>query len=170
MPAKTKGILSYFEKEWRSLDAWLDLNYFFIDEEFDKQYQDVERTLILISFFTGVAIVISCSGIFALTAIAAQQRTKEIGIRKVLGASVPNIVSLLSADFLKLVVIAIVLATPFAWYSMRQWLRDFAYTTNLDWWIFILAGLSALLIAFITIGIQSIKAALNNPVKSLHND
>jgi putative ABC transport system permease protein len=170
MPAKAKTMLSYLQDEWKSLDAWLDFNYFFVDEEFDKQYLDVERTLLLITFFTGVAIVISCSGIFALTAIAAQQRTKEIGIRKVLGASVSNIVALLSLDFLKLVCIAIMVAIPFAWYGMKQWLQDFAYPISLQWWIFILAGFVAIVIAFFTIGLQSVKAALNNPVNSLHND
>jgi putative ABC transport system permease protein len=170
MPDKAQNVLPYLEKEWKSLDSWLDFNYFFIDEEFDMQYRGVERTLFLISFFAGVAIVISCAGIFALSAIAAQQRTKEIGIRKVLGASVANIVGLLSKEFIKLVIIAMILAAPFAWYGMRKWLEDFAYQIDLEWWIFILAGLVALLIAFFTTGLQSIKAAMNNPVNSLHND
>lgn len=170
MPDHAAGVISLLEKEWASLDSWFGLNYFFIDEEFDLQYKDVERTLLLISFFTGVAIIISCSGIFALSAISAQQRTKEIGIRKVLGASVYSIVGLLSVDFIRLVLIAMVLAAPFAWYGMRQWLKDFAYQVSLDWWIFVLAGCIAVLIAFATTGLQSVKAALNNPVDSLHND
>jgi putative ABC transport system permease protein len=170
MPDKAGEIISMLEKKWSELDPWLDLNYFFIDEEFDKQYKDVERTLLLISFFTGMAIIISCSGIFALSAISAQQRTKEIGIRKVLGASITSIVTLLSRDFLKLVLIAMVLAAPLAWYGMNEWLTDFAYPVALDWWIFVLAGSIALVIAFATTGVQSVKAALTNPVDSLHSD
>ncbi len=170
MPAKAGQIISLLQKKWAALDPWLGLNYFFIDEEFDVQYKGVERTLLLIGIFTVVAIVISCSGIFALSAIAAQQRTKEIGIRKVLGASVGNIVSLLSKDFMRLVIIAIVLSSPFAWYAMSRWLQDFAYKISIDWWIFAISGAVALLIAFFTTGIQSVRAALNNPVDSLHND
>jgi putative ABC transport system permease protein len=170
MPGKVRGIVSTLEKEWRSLDSWLDFNYFFIDEEFDKQYKDVDRTFVLITFFAAIAIVISCAGIFALSAIAAQQRTKEIGIRKVLGASVASIIGLLSKDFIKLVGVAIALAAPCAWYGMSQWLEDFAYKVDLDWWIFALAGAIALAIAFFTTGLQSVKAALNNPVTSLRND
>jgi putative ABC transport system permease protein len=170
MPDKAQGVLAYLQNEWKSLDSWLDFNYFFVDAAFDEQYRSVERTLFLIAFFAIVAIILSCSGIFALTAIAAHQRTKEIGIRKVLGASVTSIVGLLSKDFLKLVIIAMVLAAPLAWYGMNKWLQDFAYPINLDWWIFVLAGLSVLIIAFFTISLQSGKAALSNPVKSLRND
>jgi putative ABC transport system permease protein len=110
--------------------------------------------------------VISCAGIFALSAIAAQQRTKEIGIRK----AVSGIVGLLSKDFVRLVMIAVILATPLAWYGMSQWLNDFPYKTPLDWWIFALAGCVALIIAFLSTGVQSVKAATNNPVDSLHNE
>jgi putative ABC transport system permease protein len=170
IPDKAQGVLGYLQKEWKSLDAWLDFSYFFVDDTFDEQYRSVERTLFLITFFAIVAIVLSCSGIFALTAIAAQQRTKEIGIRKVLGASVTNIVGLLSKDFLKLVIIAMVLAAPLAWYGMTKWLQDFAYPIDMDWWIFVLAGLSVLIIAFFTISLQSGKAALSDPVKSLRNE
>ncbi len=170
MPDKAQGVLEYLQKEWKSLDPWLDFNYFFVDDTFDEQYRSVERTLFLITFFAIVAIILSCSGIFALTAIAAQQRTKEIGIRKVLGATVTNIVGLLSKDFLTLVIIAMVLAAPLAWYGMSRWLQDFAYPINMDWWIFVLAGVSVLIIAFFTISLQSGKAALSNPVKSLRNE
>jgi putative ABC transport system permease protein len=167
---KAQPIVSRLESEWKKLDSFSDFTYFFVDEDFNRQYQGVERTLFLISLFAIVAVVISCSGIFALSAIAAQQRTKEIGVRKVLGASVSNVVTLLSRDFIKLVLIAIVFATPLAWYSMDSWLQDFAYRIGLDWWIFTLAGVLAIAIAFITIGAQAVKAALNNPIKSLRND
>lgn len=170
MPDKVAGILTLLQNEWKSLDAWLGFNYFFVDEEFDAQYKGIERTLVLISFFASVAIVISCAGIFALSAITAQHRTKEIGIRKVLGASVQSIVGLLSKDFIKLVVIAMILAAPLAWYGMSLWLEDFAYKIPLDWWIFALAGAIALLVALVTTGLQSVRAALNNPVDSLRNE
>lgn len=170
IPSKEKDVISYLENEWKSLDSFSSLTYFFVDEEFDRQYAGVERTLILITFFAFVAIVISCSGIFALSAIAAQQRTKEIGIRKVMGASVGNIVTLLSKDFIKLVLVAVVFAVPVAWYGMNQWLQDFAYKIDIQWWIFVLAGVTSLLIAFLTIGSQSIRAALNNPVNSLRSE
>ncbi|HET7179345.1 MAG TPA: FtsX-like permease family protein, partial [Chryseosolibacter sp.] len=170
MPGTAPEIISLLQEEWKSLGSWLGLNYFFIDEEFDLQYKSVERTVWLIGVFTAVAIILSCSGIFALSAIVAQQRTKEIGIRKVLGASVANIVRLLSKDFLRLVIIAMVLAAPLAWYGMSAWLQDFAYRISIEWWVFAAAGTVALLIAFFTTGVQSVKAALNNPVDSLHND
>jgi putative ABC transport system permease protein len=170
VPEKAKGIIAFLQKEWKPLDAFTDLTYFFVDEDFNRQYRNVETTLFLIGLFAFVAIVISCSGIFALSAIAAQQRTKEIGIRKVLGASVMSVVSLLSRDFIKLVAIAVVLATPLAWYGMNEWLQDFAYRVGLEWWLFTLAGILAITIAFFTIGVQAIRAAMNNPVNSLRND
>ena len=169
-PGKEASVLSFLQDQWKSLDAWLGFNYFFMDEEFNAQYKPVERTLMLIGIFTAVAIIISCAGIFALSAIVAQQRTKEIGIRKVLGATVPSIVRLLSMDFIKLVLIAVVFASPLAWYGMSRWLNDFAYKAGLDWWMFAFAGCVAVLVAFATTGVQSIRAALNNPAKSLHND
>lgn len=170
IPSKAKDIISYLEKEWKALDSYGSFSYFFVDEEFDNQYASVERTLILISFFALVAIVISCAGIFALSAIAAQQRTKEVGIRKVMGASMSDVVTLLSKDFVKLVAVAVLVAVPGAWYGMNQWLEDFAYKTDLEWWIFIVAGLAALMIAFFTIASQSVKAAVTNPVDSLRSE
>jgi putative ABC transport system permease protein len=108
--------------------------------------------------------------LFGLAAFMAEQRTKEIGVRKVLGASVPNIVGLLSKDFLKLVVIAIVIASPLAWYAMNSWLKDFAYKIDIEWWVFALAGTLAVAIALLTVSFQSIKAALMNPVNSLRSE
>lgn len=109
-------------------------------------------------------------GLFAVALISIEQRTKEIGVRKVLGASVTSIVALLAGDFLKLVLIAIVVASPLAWYAMNQWLGDFAYRIDMPWWVFILSGLLAVLIAFATISFRSVKAALMNPVKSLRSE
>jgi putative ABC transport system permease protein len=114
--------------------------------------------------------LIACLGLFGLAAYAAEQRNKEIGIRKVLGASVSGIVSMLSMDFIKLVCIAIVIASPIAWFAMNKWLQDFAYRINISWWIIAVAGLTAMLIAFITISFQSIRAAIANPVKSLRSE
>jgi putative ABC transport system permease protein len=117
-----------------------------------------------------VAIVISCLGLFGLAAFSAEQRSKEIGIRKVLGASVSGIVGLLSKDFLKLVMVALVIATPIAWWGMSKWLQAFVYRINISWWMFALAGLLAILIALFTVSFQAIKAALMNPVKSLRSE
>ena len=117
-----------------------------------------------------LTILISCLGLFGLAAFTAEQRTKEIGVRKVLGASVVSIVTLLSKDFLKLVLIAIVLASPIAWYAMTKWLQDFAYKIDIEWWVFALAGLLAVSIALLTVSFQSVKAALMNPVNSLRSE
>jgi putative ABC transport system permease protein len=119
---------------------------------------------------TSLAVIIACLGLFGLAAYAAEQRSKEIGIRKVLGASVSNIASMLSKDFIKLVVIAIIISSPIAWYLMHKWLQDFAYRVNFDWWILAIAGGVAILIAFATISFQSIKAAVANPVDSLRSE
>ena len=120
--------------------------------------------------FTLVAILVACLGLFGLAAFTVQQRNKEIGIRKVLGASIPGIASLLAKDFLTLVLLSIVVATPVAWYLLNGWLQDFAYRIQLSWWMFALAGMAAILIALLTVGFQSIKAALANPVKSLRSE
>ena len=117
-----------------------------------------------------MAIFISCLGLFGLAAFSAEQRNKEIGVRKVLGASVTGIVQLLSMDFLKLVFIAMIIATPIAWWAMYQWLQHFAYRITISWWMFALAGLVAVVIAFVTISFQSVKAAMANPVKSLRSE
>lgn len=120
--------------------------------------------------FAVLAIFIACLGLFGLAAFTAEQRTKEIGIRKVLGASVSGIVQLLSGEFLKLVLIAVVIASPIAWYAMDRWLQDFAYRAYIPWWVFALAGLAAVVIALLTVSFQSVKAALTNPVKALRSE
>src|SRR6185436_6489542 len=121
-------------------------------------------------YFTIVAIIISCLGLFGLATFTAEQRTKEIGIRKVLGASVHGVVGLLSKDFLKLVIIAVLIASPVAWYAMNKWLQNFAYQTSITWQVFALTASIAILIAFVTISFQAIKAAVANPVKSLRTE
>jgi putative ABC transport system permease protein len=129
-----------------------------------------ERQGSLFTIFAGIAIFIACLGLLGLSAFAITQRVKEIGIRKVLGASAGNLVILLSKDFLKLVIIAAVIAFPIAWFAMHKWLGDFAYRINISWWVFIIAGFIAAAIAVLTVSIQALKAAMANPVKSLRTE
>jgi putative ABC transport system permease protein len=143
---------------------------YFLDEVFDKLYKNEQQEEVLFNYFAGIAIFISCLGLLGLAAYTAQVRTREIGIRKVLGSSVSGIVGLLATDFIKLVFIAIVIASPVAWYIMNNWLNGFAYKVGISWTVFALAGIIAVVIAFATISIQSIKAALTNPVKSLKSE
>ncbi len=141
-----------------------------MDADFDATYRTEQRMGRIFIIFTSLAIIIACLGLFGLSAYAAEQRTKEIGIRKVLGANISTIVRMLSLDFIKLVFISILIATPVAWWAMNKWLQDFAYRINIQWWVLVIAGLVAILIAFMTISFQSIKAALANPVKSLRSE
>lgn len=145
-------------------------SYFFLDDLFNQQYKSDILFGKLFGMFALLGIVIACFGLLGLSAYNVLQRTREIGIRKVLGATEQNILVLLSKDFMKLVIIALVIAVPVAWYIMNKWLQDFAYRTDITWWIFAVAGLLALLIAFVTISFQSIKAAISNPVKSLRTE
>jgi putative ABC transport system permease protein len=168
--ADLKGLGEQIKAKWTAFSPNHEFNYAFMDQEFDKLYRAEQRTGQIAVSFTSLAIIIACLGLFGLAAYAAEQRIKEIGIRKVLGAKVSNIVGLLSKDFIKLVFIAIAVATPFAWYFMHKWLEGFAYRQDFQWWIVILAGVGAILIAFVTISFQSIKAALTNPVKSLKSE
>ncbi|MGD1946177.1 MAG: ABC transporter permease [Croceivirga sp.] len=144
--------------------------YQFVDEAYSQKFTDEQRIEKLASLFTLLTILISCLGLFGLASYMAQNRIKEIGVRKVLGASVSGITTLLSKDFLKLVGISLIIAIPISWYTMNQWLKDFAFRIELSWWIFGLAGLIALMIAFVTVSYQAIKAAKSNPVKSLRTE
>lgn len=162
--------LAATEKLWKKYNPGYPFEYTFLDETYDRMYRSEQRTGQLFNFFAGIAILVCCLGLFGLAAFTAEQRTKEIGVRKVLGASVVSIVGLLSKDFLKLVLIAIVIASPIAWWAMNQWLADFAYKISIGWWMFTLAGLLAVGIALVTVSFQSIKAALTNPVKSLRSE
>ncbi len=164
------SLISQIENKWKSIAPNLQFNYSFMDEDFDATYRSEQRIAKIFVAFTSLAIIIACLGLFGLAAYAAEQRTKEIGVRKVLGAGLSSIVGMLSKDFIKLVVIAIVIAAPLAWLTMRQWLQGFAYRQNVQWWVIVAAGAGAILIAFITISFQSIKAALINPVKSLRSE
>ncbi|MGC4101700.1 ABC transporter permease [Ferruginibacter sp.] len=158
------------EKKWKQYNADFPFEYFFLDNIFNNLYRSEQRTGSLFNVFALMAIIISCLGLFGLATYTAQVRTKEIGVRKVLGASVPGIIKLLAGDFIKLVLIAITIATPVAWYLMNKWLQDFAYKTNIGWMVFALAGLAAVVIAVATISFQAIKAAVANPVKSLRTE
>lgn len=162
--------VSAVQSSWASLIPNYPFEANFLDMSFNQQYQREEKAKILLSWFSALIIFIACLGLFGLATFTTEQRTKEIGIRKVLGASVSSIVTLLSKDFLKLVLISIIVASPLAWYAMNQWLNDFAYKIDIEWWMFILAGLLAVGIALLTVSFQSIKAALMNPVKSLRSE
>jgi len=164
------GLMSQIKNKWKSFSPSQQFNYSFMDEDFDAAYRSEQRVGQIFISFSTLAIVIACLGLFGLAAYAAEQRNKEIGIRKVLGASVSAIVGMLSMDFVKLVFISILISSPIAWIVMNKWLQDFAYRVNMHWWILGIAGSVAILIAFITISFQSIKAALANPVKSLRSE
>ena len=158
------------KNSWSKLMPGHPFDYFFVDEDYSKQYQTEQRLSSLSLIFSVLVILISCLGLFGLVMVAVSQRIKEIGVRKVLGASITSIASLLSKDFLKLVGIAILIASPIAWWLMTIWLEDFPYRINIGWWVFFAAGILALLIALITVSLQTIKAAITNPVKSLRTE
>jgi len=169
-PGHTAAALTYLQQVYKQFDANNPLEIHFLDQNFAQQYAAEKKHEKVLLLFTVLAVFISGLGLFGLSAFTAAQRTKEIGIRKVLGASVSGIAFLLSKDFLKLVLLANLLAWPIAWYGMQQWLQHFAYRTNISWWIFALAGLTAIVIALLTVSIQALKAALANPVKALRDE
>jgi len=158
------------EKQFKQYNGLYPFGYAFLDEIFDNLYRSERQEATLFDYFSGITIFISCLGLLGLATYTAQVRTREIGVRKVLGASVSGITTMLSMDFLKLVLIAIVIATPLAWYSMNKWLQGFAYRIHIQWWVFAVAGLLAVLIAFATISYQAVKAAVMNPVRSLRSE
>jgi putative ABC transport system permease protein len=168
--ADVKPTLAALEKQWKTLIPNRPFSFYFMDEFYDRQYRAEERFGNLFMDFSILAIFISCLGLLGLASYSTMQRTKEIGIRKVMGASVTNIIQLLSKDFLTLVLISFFIAAPLSWYFMHKWLSDFAYQTDISWWIFAISGLLALLIALFTISFLSVKAAVTNPVKSLRTE
>jgi putative ABC transport system permease protein len=157
-------------KEWKKIYPEEDFNYSFFDESIAKFYKKDQQTASLLNWISGLTIFISCLGLLGLVIYTTTQRTKEIGVRKVLGASVSQIVSLLSKDFVRLVIIAFVIAAPLAWWAMHKWLEDFAYRTTISWWIFALSGFAMIIIALLTLSIQTIRSAITNPVKSLRTE
>ncbi len=167
---KSKQAIASMEKVFKKFNPGFPFKYYFTDDEIAKNYKAEHTVSKLSRYFAFLAIFISCLGLFGLVTFTAEQKTKEIGIRKVLGASVTGIVRMLSKDFLKLVLIASVIAFPVAWWAMNKWLMDFEYRIDIGWWVFVVAGITALLIALLTISFQSIKAAIANPVKSLRTE
>jgi putative ABC transport system permease protein len=169
-PGNTEDAIAKVQAAWKKIMPDQPLEYTFQDEQLDLLHRREMKFEALFSYLTGLAIIIACLGLFGLSAFMAEQRTKEIGIRKVLGASVKGLVTLLSKDFVKLILIAIVVASGLAWYFMNIWLQDFVYRVTIDWWVFLLGGIVALLIALLTISFHAIKTAISNPVKSLRNE
>jgi putative ABC transport system permease protein len=164
------SLLKEMDQSWKKINPDIPFVYSFLDRDFQNNYEKDKRASVIVSYFTSIAILIACLGLFGLSAFSAEQRIREIGIRKVLGASVGNITSLLSKDFIRLVLIAIIIASPIAWYGMNKWLLDFAYKIQLSWWMFASAGLFALFIALITVIFQAVKAGLASPVKNLRSE
>ncbi|HYM94323.1 MAG TPA: ABC transporter permease, partial [Chitinophagaceae bacterium] len=165
-----KPLISQIQNKWKALAPGMPFSYRFMDDAFNNMYRVEQRVGQISITFSILAILIACLGLFGLVTYMAEQRTKEIGVRKVLGASVPDLVTMLSKDFLKLVGIASLIAFPVAWWAMHKWLQDFTYRINISWWIFIAAGFLALVIALLTVSFQAIKAAIANPVKSLKTE
>ncbi|RKN25053.1 FtsX-like permease family protein, partial [Aquimarina sp. AD1] len=169
-PNNIKETIGEIEKLWESFLPEQPFDYFFLDDSFNEQYENEERFGNLFLYFASLAILISCLGLLGLAAYSTLQRRREIGIRKVIGASVSEIVNLLSKDFLKLVMIAFAIASPIAWYVMYNWLQDFAFRIDIKWWMFLLSGGSAILIAILTVSFHAVKASLSNPVKTLRTE
>ncbi|MCB9277853.1 MAG: ABC transporter permease [Lewinellaceae bacterium] len=167
---RTAEALDHIKKTWQTFLPDFPFDYQFLDQQYGRLYEAEQRQGRVFIGFALIAILIACLGLFGLAAFVAQQRVKEIGVRKVLGATTAGIVGLLSRDFLKLVLVALVIAVPLSWYLMNHWLQNFAYRIGISWWIFALAGVLAVLIAFVTVSFQSIRAALVNPVESLRSE
>ncbi len=157
----------YLEEKWKEFNPKWAFDYFFVDQAFANLYKSERRLSEVIGGFSILAIFIACLGLLGLVSYSTEQRTKEIGVRKVLGASIPSILFMISKEFLKWIIIANIIAWPIAYYFMHKWLQDFAYEINISWWIFALSGVIAIIIALLTVSIQAIKAAIANPVESL---
>ena len=168
--SNTTKSLAYLESTWKKFIPDIPFEYNFLDENFDRLYESEQRQGTIFTTFACIAIFIASLGLLGLSAFTISQRIKEIGVRKVLGADTSSIVILLSTEFLKLVAIAAIIAFPVAWYSMRNWLKDFAYRVNIQWWVFLLAAVAAMLVVLVTVSFQVIKAAVANPIKSLRSE
>ena len=168
--ADTEQVIAAMEKNWKSLSPDQPFSYRFLDDSFARMYEAEQRIGAIAGIFGMLSVLVSCLGLFGLAAFTTEQRSKEIGIRKVLGASVTGITGLLAKDFMKLVLLSIVIATPLAWYFMKKWLSDFAFRIDIQWWMFAAAGAVAVAVAFLTVSFQSVRAALANPVKSLRSE
>ena len=169
-PGNVESMMDKMKKFWKSELPDKEFKGSFLDENTERWFRKEKQLSAIYSIAAGIAIIISCMGLFAIALLMIEQRIKEIGVRKSLGASVQSIVTMLSKDFIKLVLVSIVIASPIAWYAMNNWLKDFAYHINIQWWVFVLTGLLAIAIAVLTVSYQSIRAALMNPVKSLRSE
>jgi putative ABC transport system permease protein len=167
---RTDEAIAFIQSAWRDIFPDRPLEYQFLDDHFAEVYRADTQVSRIVSVLAGLAIFISCLGLFGLASYAAEKRVKEIGIRKVMGASVNSIVALLSRHFVRLVLLANLLAWPLAWLAMHRWLQDYAYRVSLSWWVFAIAGIAALCIALVTVSILAVKAAMNNPVESLRSE
>jgi putative ABC transport system permease protein len=161
------GTIKHIESKWKEFAPQMPFEYSFLDQDYDNLYMNERQTRKLFSIFSFLAIFIACLGLFGLASFIADQKTKEIGIRKVLGASVTRIVKNLNKSFLKWVLIANLIAWPIAWFAMNRWLENFAYRIGLSWWMFVLAAVLAVFIALLTVSFQTVKAALKNPIDSI---
>ena len=175
MLVKLKGqhlaqTISFIEKKWKTLIADRPFEYRFMDEDYNQLYRSEQRLGKIMNLFSAVAIALACMGLFGLSSYAARQRGKEIGVRKVLGASVFSVWNLLSRDFVKLVVLSFLIATPLAYYSMHSWLQNYHYRASISWWIFATVGIFAIVITLITVSIEAIKVAWANPVEALRTE
>ncbi len=165
-----QGLLAAMKKEWNTFNTDEPFTYSFMDDLYNKTYSTEQKTGTILNIFAILTVLVACLGLFGLATYTAEQRTKEIGIRKVLGASVTQVTRMLSKDFIKLVFIACIIAFPLSYWAMDKWLQSFAYRINIDWWVFVLAAVAALFIALLTVSFQAIKAAISNPVKSLRTE
>jgi len=168
--ANLQNLIAGIQNKWKTMAPGLPFNYRFLNESFDQMYRAEQRAGTIALIFSVLAIFIACLGLFGLATFIAKQRTKEIGIRKVLGASVSSVTKMLSKDFIKLVIISCAVAFPLSWFAMNKWLQSFAYRIHISWWVFMVAGAMAILIALITVSFQAIKAAVANPVESLRSE
>jgi ABC-type antimicrobial peptide transport system permease subunit len=166
----SSAALTQIEKVFKKYNPGAPFDYRFTSEEYAKKFNDEERIGNLALFFAVLAIFISCLGLFGLASFVAEQRTKEIGVRKVLGASIPRIWKMLSKDFVLLVIISFLIAVPVAWFNLHKWLQRYEYRTEISLWVFAISGLGAMLITLLTVSFQAIKAAVANPVKSLRTE
>jgi putative ABC transport system permease protein len=162
--------MAMLEKAWKAVVGDQDFEYRFLDESIASMYREDQRLGSVVRYASVLSIFIACMGLFGLATLVVTRRTKEIGIRKVLGADVKGLVGLLSKDFIVLVITASIIAFPIAWWALNKWLQDFAYRVSIEWWVFIVAALIALVIALFTVSIQAIKAAVANPVQSLRTE
>ena len=168
--SKAADAVAWLEKTWKNHFQTALFDFDFMDKQVSEQYAAEQRFSKIFLYFSVLSVLIACLGLYGLTAYSASQKVKEIGVRKVLGATVSNLAIMLSGNFLKLVLLAFVIGVPIAWYILNSWLTDFAYRISISWWMFGAAGLLVLVIAIITVGFQVIKAAIANPVKSLRTE